>query len=231
LSNPDFAAPGTGRRVPTVRRRAGTGRDVQPVRMSVPADRMSRMIDLPEVPFASQSDFAAWLAEHDESSPGVWIKLAKKGSGIASVTYAEALDVALCHGWIDGQTRSIDDTWYLQKFTPRTARSKWSKRNVGKIAELTAAGRMRPRGIAEVERAKADGRWEAAYDSPANATVPDDLQAALDASPAALTMFGTLSSRNRYAILFRISDAKKPETRARRIDKFVQMLADGQTIY
>jgi uncharacterized protein YdeI (YjbR/CyaY-like superfamily) len=183
--------------------------------------------ELPELVFATADDFAAWLAEHDDTTPGVWIKVAKKGSGIPSVTRDQALDVALCHGWIDGQARSLDETWYLQKYTPRTARSTWSKRNVGKVAELTAAGRMRPRGIAEVERAQADGRWDAAYDSPRNMTVPDDLQAALDANPAAREHFTTLSASSRFAMLLQISQAKKPETRARRIDKYVADLAAG----
>lgn len=189
------------------------------------------MSELPLLPFADADEFESWLAEHHQDSPGVWVKLAKKGSGIPTVSYAEAVELALCHGWIDGQARSIDDSWWQQRFTPRTARSKWSKRNVGKIAELTAAGRMLPRGLAEVEKAKADGRWQAAYDAPSTATVPDDLRVALDAHPGAREFFGTLSSRNRFAILHRIADAKRPDTRARRIDKFVQQLADHETVY
>ncbi len=184
--------------------------------------------ELPELVFASADEFAAWLAEYDGIAPGVWIKVAKKGAGIPSVTRDQALDVALCHGWIDGQARSLDETWYLQKYSPRTTRSTWSKRNVGKVAELTAAGRMRPRGIAEVERAKADGRWAAAYDSPRNMTVPDDLQAALDANRAANELFATLSRSSRFAMLLQISQAKKPETRARRIEKYVAKLAAGE---
>jgi uncharacterized protein YdeI (YjbR/CyaY-like superfamily) len=186
--------------------------------------------DLPVLPFASAEAWEAWLAEHQDD-PGVWIKIAKKASGIATVTHAEALDVALCHGWIDGQRRSLDETWFLQRFTPRRARSKWSQVNCAKIADLTAAGRMRERGLAEVERAKADGRWDAAYEAPSKATVPPDLQRALDANPAAREFFATLKGQNRYSILYRIQDAKRPETRARRIETFVAMLAERKTIY
>jgi uncharacterized protein YdeI (YjbR/CyaY-like superfamily) len=186
--------------------------------------------DLPVLPFASAEAWEAWLAEHQDD-PGAWIKIAKKASGIATVTHAEALDVALCHGWIDGQRRSLDETWFLQRFTPRRARSKWSQVNCAKIADLTAAGRMRERGVAEVERAKADGRWDAAYEAPSKATVPPDLQRALDANPAAREFFATLKGQNRYSILYRIQDAKRPETRARRIETFVAMLAERKTIY
>jgi uncharacterized protein YdeI (YjbR/CyaY-like superfamily) len=161
----------------------------------------------------------------------VWVRFAKKGSGIPSVTYAEALDAALCYGWIDGQSRSVDETWYLQKFTPRRARSIWSKRNREKVAALIESGRMRPAGLAEIDRAKADGRWDAAYDGPAAATVPDDLQAALDANPAAADSFAGLNGQNRYAILHRVQTAVKPETRARRIAQFVEQLARGETLY
>ena len=186
---------------------------------------------LPVMPFASREEFEAWLGEHHADSRGVWIKFAKKGSGVPTVVYAEAVEVSLCHGWIDGQAASIDDSWYAQRFTPRGTRSKWSKINVDKATALIEAGAMKPAGLAEVERAKADGRWDAAYDSPRNATVPDDLQAALDANPAARDFFATLSGSNRYAILYRIQDAKRPETRARRIDKFVAMLARGETVH
>ena len=147
------------------------------------------------------------------------------------MTFAEAIDSALCYGWIDGQRNRFDDQWYLQRFTPRRARSKWSKINRDKVERLAADGRMRPAGIREVERAKADGRWDAAYDAPSAATVPDDLQRALDANPAAAAFFATLDSRNRFAILYRVQDAKRPETRARRIETFVAMLGEGQTIY
>ena len=185
----------------------------------------------PIKPFRSRKAWETWLARNHDRVDGIWMKFAKKASGIPTVSYDDALEVALCYGWIDGQTRAFDDDWYLQRWTPRRKRSNWSKINREKATALIEAGKMQPAGLAQIEAARADGRWDAAYDSASTSTVPDDLQAALDANPAALTMFGTLSSRNRYAILLRISDAKKPETRARRIDKFVQMLADGQTIY
>ncbi len=181
--------------------------------------------------FASKDEFEAWMEEHHDSVDGVWIKVAKKGSGIPSVHPPEALDVALCFGWIDGQRKSIDDTFYQQKYTPRRARSKWSKINVEKVAALTEAGLMRPAGIAEVERAQADGRWAAAYDSPGRIQVPEDLQAELDARPAAAAFFASLNSTNRYAILYQLHDAKKPETRARRLTQFVEMLERGETLH
>lgn len=185
------------------------------------------MADRPELeilPFESATAWEAWLDANHTSPDGLWIKFAKKGSGIATVTYAEALDVALCYGWIDGQTRKFDDDYYMQRFTPRRKRSKWSKINREKVAKLIEAGRMKPAGLKEIERAKADGRWDAAYDSPSTATVPDDLQRRFDENPEASEFFATLNSTNRYAILYQIQDAKKPETRARRIEKFVAML-------
>ena len=185
----------------------------------------------PELAFATPDEWEAWLAEHHAASDGVWIRFAKKGSGLPTVRYAEALDAALCFGWIDGQTKGIDETWYLQRFTPRRKRSMWSKRNREKVAALIDAGRMQPAGLAEIERAKADGRWDAAYDSPKNARVPKDLQAALDASPPAAEAFGALNGVNRYAILHRVQTAKKPETRARRIAQFVAMLERGERIH
>jgi uncharacterized protein YdeI (YjbR/CyaY-like superfamily) len=187
--------------------------------------------DYPVQAFESVEAFEAWLRDAHASEPGVWIKVAKKGSGIPSVTHGEALDVALCYGWIDGQAKSVDETWYLQKFTPRRARSLWSKRNREKVAALIDAGRMQPAGQREIERAKEDGRWDAAYDGPAAAEVPDDLQAALDASPAAAEKFAGLNAQNRYAILHRVQTARKPETRARRIAQFAEMLARGETLY
>jgi uncharacterized protein YdeI (YjbR/CyaY-like superfamily) len=191
----------------------------------------SAKAELPTLAFPSQADFERWLDEHHAESDGIWLKLAKKGSGIASVVYSEAVGVALCHGWIDGQVKALDADWYLQRFTPRRARSRWSQINRDKVAALTAAGRMRPAGLAEVQRAKADGRWDAAYAGPASIGVPDDLQAALDANDAARAFFATLTGSNRYAILYRIHDAKRPETRARRIERFVAMLAEGQTLH
>jgi len=191
------------------------------------------MADDPEVlPFATAAEWEAWLRAHHETvTAGVWIKFARKASGIPTVTYGEALQVALRFGWIDGQARGHDESWYLQRFTPRRARSIWSKRNRDFATALIEAGEMEPAGLREVERAKADGRWEAAYDAPSTATVPDDLQAALDANPAATEFFAGLDRQNRYAILHRVQTAKRPETRARRIEKFVAMLAAGERIY
>ena len=182
-------------------------------------------------PFASAEEWEEWLRERHETVPGVWIKFAKKASGLPTVTYLEALHAALRYGWIDGQARSLDDTHYLQRFTPRRARSIWSKRNREFATALIEAGEMEPAGLREVERAKADGRWDAAYDAPSTATVPEDLQTALDANPAAADFFAGLDGQNRYAILHRVQTAKKPETRARRIEKFVTMLAAGEKIY
>ena len=187
--------------------------------------------DLPLVEFADRETWAAWLAENAESSAGVWLKLARKDGGGRSVTYAEALDVALCHGWIDGQKGAIDERHWRQRFTPRGPRSRWSKRNRGLAEELIAAGRMAPAGLREVEAARADGRWEAAYDSPATAEVPADLQAALDADPAAREFFAGLDRANRYAILYRLQEARRPETRARRLATFVTMLREGRRIH
>jgi len=192
---------------------------------------MPRADDLEILPFASGEAWERWLHEHHETAPGVWIRFAKKGSGVPTVTYLDALRVALRFGWIDGQARSLDERFYLQRFTPRRARSIWSKRNRDFATALIEAGRMQPAGLREVERAKADGRWDAAYDAPSTATVPDDLRAALDAEPDAAAFFATLNSRNRYAILHRVQTAKKPETRARRIATFVAMLARGETLY
>ena len=189
------------------------------------------MTELPQLPFESAVAWEDWLRDHHAEAPGVWVKFAKKASGLPTVTFGEALDVALCYGWIDGQSRSLDETWYLQRFTPRAKRSTWSKRNREKVAELIAAGRMQPAGQREIDRAKADGRWDAAYDSPSTAAVPDDLRRELDRDPTAAAFFETLNSQNRYAILHRIQTAKKPETRERRIRKFVAMLRAGETLY
>ncbi len=185
----------------------------------------------PILDFASQAEWEAWLDAEHASSDGVWLRFAKKGSGAISVVYPEALDVALCYGWIDSQVARYDERFYLQKFTPRRSRSKWSRINRDKIGELTKQGRMRPAGLEQVELAKADGRWDAAYASPANAEVPDDLREALDASPKADEFFATLSQANRYAIIYRLEDAKKPETRARRLETFVGMLERGETFH
>jgi uncharacterized protein YdeI (YjbR/CyaY-like superfamily) len=181
--------------------------------------------------FASVAEWEAWLRTHHDSAPGVWIRFARKGSGVASVTYMEALQEALRFGWIDGQARGVDESWYEQRFTPRRARSIWSKRNRGFALALIEAGRMEPAGLREVERARADGRWDAAYDAPSTASVPDDLRVALDASPDAAAFFETLNAQNRYAILHRVQTAKRAETRARRIATFVAMLARGERLY
>ncbi len=192
---------------------------------------MSPTDDLPVLPFASAVEWEAWLEAHHAVAPGVWLKIAKKASGIPTVTYADALEVALCFGWIDGQKASYDESYFLQRFTPRRTRSTWSRINVTKVGELSAAGRMRPAGLAEVDSAKADGRWDAAYGGSATVTVPPDLQAALDANPAARAFFETINRGNRYAVLYRIHDAKRPETRAKRIAMCVEMLAEGKTFH
>lgn len=182
------------------------------------------------VPFADAEAWACWLDDNHGSSAGIWMRLAKKASGVPSITYAEAVDMALCYGWIDGQKQSYSDVAWLQKFTPRGPKSIWSKINCAKAEHLIATGAMKPAGLAAVNLAKGDGRWDAAYDSQSNATVPDDLQAALDQNPEAKAVFATLKSSNRYAILFRIHHAKKAETRAARIAQYVAMLADHQVI-
>jgi uncharacterized protein YdeI (YjbR/CyaY-like superfamily) len=184
--------------------------------------------DLPVLPFPSAEAWERWLEENHARSDGLWLKIAKKASGVESVTHAEALEAALCFGWIDGQRDRLDETWFLQRFTPRRSRSRWSQVNREKAEELIAQGRMRPAGLREVERAKDDGRWEAAYPSASRIEVPDDLRAALDAVPAAAELFERLDGTNRYAILYRVHDAKRPETRARRIERFVAMLARGE---
>jgi uncharacterized protein YdeI (YjbR/CyaY-like superfamily) len=153
--------------------------------------------------------------------------MAKRASGIPTVTHAEALESALCYGWIDGQRNRFDDQWFIQRFTPRRPRSKWSKINRGKAEQLIRDGRMQPAGLREIERARADGRWDAAYDAPSAATVPDDLQQALDANPAAAAFFSTLNRQNQLVVIYQVNDAKRPETRARRIERFVSMLNEG----
>jgi uncharacterized protein YdeI (YjbR/CyaY-like superfamily) len=186
---------------------------------------------LPVTSFPSRAGWAAWLSEHHASTDGVWLKIAKRGSGLDTVSYSEALDVALCHGWIDGQKAALDDRHWLQRFTPRRPRSKWSKSNRARAVELIERGEMTPAGLREVERAKRDGRWDEAYDSQSTATVPPDLRRALDENEDARRFFATLNSVNRYAILYRIQDAKRPETRARRIARYVEMLSRGETIH
>jgi len=186
---------------------------------------------LPVMAFESTDAWDAWLAAHHADSPGLWVKIAKKGAAGRTVSYSDALDVALCHGWIDGQKGRHDDEYWLQRFTPRKPGSKWSKINTERVAALTASGRMRPAGLREVERAQADGRWEQAYESQSRVTVPEDLARALAANERARAFFATLDSANRYAILYRIGTAKKPETRAKRIDTFVAMLSEHRKIH
>ena len=189
------------------------------------------LTDVPIVLFEAQEAWAVWLEENHASSSGLWLRLAKKAADLESLSYAEALEVALCYGWIDGQKKSYDESSWLQKFTPRRARSIWSKINREKAEALIASGRMKAAGREAVESAKQDGRWEAAYDSPSNATVPDDFQAELDKNAEAKAFFATLNSTNRYAILFRIQTAKKAETRARRIEQFISMLEKKEKLY
>jgi len=186
---------------------------------------------LPTMAFASHVEWETWLEAHHGDAPGLWLKIAKRGSGTPSLTYAEALESALCYGWIDGQKAAFDDEHWLQKFTPRRAKSVWSKVNRANVEALIAAGRMRAAGLRQVELAKADGRWEAAYDSQRTIAVPPDFEHALAQHPAAKEFFGRLDSTNRYAILHRIESAKRPETRAARIQQYIEMLERGETIY
>ncbi len=185
---------------------------------------------VPTILFAHAKDWERWL-EDNHASSGVWIKMAKKGSGVDSVRYPEVLDIALCFGWIDGRREALDERHFLQRFTPRRSRSRWSRINRDKVERLIAEGRMRAAGLSEVERAKADGRWEAAYDGQKTIAVPDDLRQELDARPQAKAFFAELSSQNRYAVLYRLQDAKRAETRARRLAKFLDMLDAGERIY
>lgn len=181
--------------------------------------------------FPTPADWEAWLEEHHAGAPGVLLVFGKKGSGVQTVTYAEALEVALCYGWIDGQVNRLDEKTYLQRFTPRRARSPWSRINVGHAERLIAEGRMRPPGLREIERAQADGRWEAAYDSPSNSRPPEDLLSALDETPAAKAFYETLTSANRFAIHYRLQTAKKAETRQRRMAQILEMLARGEKFH
>lgn len=181
--------------------------------------------------FKSAKAFETWLKSHHATSAGLWLKIAKRGADEASVTYLEAVEIALCWGWIDGQKKGLDERYFLQRFTPRRARSVWSKVNVDKIATLIEGGRMQAPGLAKVEAAKVDGRWARAYDGARTSVVPEDLTAALDATPTAKAFFSTINASNRYAILWRIQTAVKAETRARRIAQLVEMLARGETVH
>jgi uncharacterized protein YdeI (YjbR/CyaY-like superfamily) len=187
--------------------------------------------DLSVLAFASGAAWEAWLAAQPITSPGVWLKLAKPASGIASVTKAEAIDGALCHGWIDGQLDKFDDDYWLIRFTPRKAKGLWSERNRERALALIELGRMCPAGMTAIAEARRDGRWDAAYAPQSTATVPDDLRAALELRKKAKRNFDDLDSVNRYAILHRVHAAKKPETRAQRIAKYVDMLSRDETIY
>ncbi|WP_232730305.1 YdeI/OmpD-associated family protein [Novosphingobium kunmingense] len=187
--------------------------------------------NLPILLFASQAAFGEWLAKQGDDAPGAWLRFAKKGASVTSLTKAEAIDAALCHGWIDGQLDKYDGASWLIRFTPRKPRSKWSEVNRKRAIELIVSGQMQRRGIAEVERAKADGRWEAAYAPASTAKVPEDLAAALGANPEAKSFFEGLTGANRYAVLYRIGAVKRPETRARKIAKFVAMLARRETLH
>jgi uncharacterized protein YdeI (YjbR/CyaY-like superfamily) len=187
--------------------------------------------ELPVLLFPLPADWADWLAEHHATASGLWLRLAKKAADLQSVNYQEALDVALCYGWIDGQKKTYDAESWLQKFTPRGKKSIWSKINRAKAEALIASGQMQPAGLRAIESAKQDGRWEAAYDSYSTAEVPEDLQAALNGNAQAQAFFDTLNRQNRYAILFRIQTAKKAETRAKRIAQFVEMLVRGETVH
>lgn len=186
--------------------------------------------DLPILHFQDEGEWEKWLSVH-YSSKGLWLKIAKKDSGIASVNYAQALDVALCHGWIDGQKRGLDEKFFLQRFTPRRPRSLWSKINIGKVEGLIASGRMQPAGMREVEAAKADGRWDAAYHGSGSMEIPAELATALAKNRKAKAFFDTLDKTNRYSFCWRVQTAKKPETRIARAEKFVAMLAKGEKIH
>lgn len=192
---------------------------------------MPRADSLPIRRFASERDWAAWLERNHDRSPGLWLQIARKHANTRSVSYPEALDVALCYGWIDGQKRTQSDAFWLQKFGPRTRKSLWSRINREKALALVAAGKMRPPGTAEIERAKADGRWKGAYDSPRASTVPEDLERALKRNAKARRSFEALDRANRYAILYRLQTAKKAETRARRLADFLEMLERGRKIH
>jgi uncharacterized protein YdeI (YjbR/CyaY-like superfamily) len=181
--------------------------------------------------FKTAKAFESWLKKHHATSDGLWLRIARKGAAEPSVTYPEAIEIALCWGWIDGQKKGLDGQHFLQRFTPRRARSIWSKINVAKVATLIEAGRMQASGQAQIDAAKADGRWDNAYDGARTSTVPDDLQAALDASPKGKAFFATVNATNRYAVLWRVQTAVKPETRAKRIAQLVDMLARGEVVH
>ena len=200
-------------------------------RLTTPVPSRPELAASETLPFPSAEAFRQWLEANHETAAEVWVLIAKKSTGIPTVGPDEAIDEAICFGWIDGQRRKHDDTYYLQRYTPRRTRSRWSRINVERVGRLDAEGKLRPAGLREIEAAKADGRWEAAYASPANITVPADLRTALDASPIAAARFAQLNGANRYAILFRIESVKKAETRARKIAGYVADLENGVTPY
>jgi uncharacterized protein YdeI (YjbR/CyaY-like superfamily) len=181
--------------------------------------------------FKTGKDFAAWLEKNHKTSPALWVRIAKKNSGVSSITYAEGVEVALCYGWIDAQKRPEDETAWLQRFMPRRPRSIWSKVNREKVLALIASGEMKPAGLEEIDRARKDGRWEAAYDSPGAAAVPADFEKELDRHPKAKAFYKTLNRANSYAILWRLQTAKKAETRAKRMRSFIEMLEKGETLH
>jgi uncharacterized protein YdeI (YjbR/CyaY-like superfamily) len=192
---------------------------------------MTKPDELVVLPFESKKKRGDWLAKQHEKSTGVWIKIAKKGTGIPTVTYAEALDVALCYGWIDGQKKAVDEKYFAQKFTPRRPRSIWSKINTEKVERLIANGEMKPAGLKAIEAARQDGRWDAAYESQKNISVPEDFLSALGKNKKAKAFFATLDSANRYSFLFRLQTAKKAEIREKRIHQFVEMLENGEKFH
>ena len=187
--------------------------------------------DLPLLLVESQSAWEDWLEQNHAEAKGIWLQIAKKGQSVTSVSYAEAVESGLCYGWIDGQKKTFDEKYYLQRFTPRRPKSIWSQANVKKVSQLIESGRMKPAGLAEVEQARADGRWQAAYAPQSADEVPADLQAALDAHPQAQAFFDQLNKVNRYAFCFRVQTAKKPETRRARIEKFITMMEKGESFY
>ena len=191
---------------------------------------MTPAADLPLLRFADDGDWERWLTDNHASAPGAWLAFAKKGSGAETVTFAQAVDTALCFGWIDGQKGRVDDTHYRTRFTPRGPRSKWSEINRARVQQLIEAGRMRPSGQAQIDAARADGRWEAAYAPQSTAVVPDDLQAALDGAPAAAAFFATLTGARRYAFLYRLHHVSSPAARARRIATYIELLSAGRTL-
>ena len=192
---------------------------------------MAPLTDSPILAFKTKAEFARWIARQKLPSPGVWVKFAKKGARHPSITYDEAIEIALIHGWIDGQKNAFDAEWWLQRFTPRTSRSRWSKINCDKAERLIAAGAMKPGGQKQIDAAKADGRWEQAYAGARTMGMPDDFKAALKRNRKAGAFYATISGANRYAILYRLHDAKRPETRAKRLAEYVAMLAEGKTIH